>query len=121
MAHTFKEREFVVDQAIALEIFRTIEQDAKYPENKEKLLPIIEEMREKQIDTSRAYRVVSQVEGKDVVMYVPREYLIDLLKDDEGFDFIWKAVKQELEKLGDEERGCSFSSDVEFEDYKEME
>lgn len=115
MAHTFQERKFLVEKAIELGIFKTLSFDAEHSNQKE-YIDLVNQLKSQNIDPDKVYRVVSILpNGTEKVVYTPKENLIELLKDEEGFDFVWKAIKNEVEEVIDEERGSSFV-DREYED-----
>ena len=121
MAHSKKDVEFVVDKAIEAGIFKTLAYD-NTGENQKALSSLVEELKEQGISLEEAYRVVSLLpDGKELVYYTSRDGLVELLSEDEdGFDFIWKTLKEVCEINFDEERGCSTDVDVKHEDYEEM-
>lgn len=119
MAHSLKEREFLVDKAIELEIFKTMEFDKKNNSSKE-FDAFVDEMKSNGVDPSKAYRLVMESDGEERVAYTSRDGLVEALKDEDGFDFIWKVVKEELEEIVDEIQGENTINEDYDEDYEDI-
>lgn len=97
MKYTLKEVKILVDKAMELNLFHSLQEDINNYPDAEGLLELSKELKEQDIDINKVYRIVETLpNGKNQIYYTSKEGIIDILKNDEyGFHFI----SNEIEKI----------------------
>jgi len=100
MTHSFEERYELVTKAIELQVFKTLKYDIDHAQDEESqncLRNVATKLqRTTGYDYNELYRFVLFIDNEEKVAYVPKQYLIDRIDENCGYDIVLEEINQIL-------------------------
>lgn len=100
MTHSFEERYELVTKAIELKVFKTLKYDIDHAQDEESqkfLRDVATKLqRTTGYDYDELYRVVLFIDNEEKVSYVPKQYFIDHIDENGGYETVLEEINQIL-------------------------
>lgn len=98
MTHSFEERYELVTKAIELQVFKSLKYDIDHAQDEESqkcLRDVATKLqRTTGYDFTELYRFVLYIDNEEKVAYVPKDYFIDRIDENGGYNIILEEINQ---------------------------